>query len=66
MTHEAGRGSKTSPHQLYQDDVDTIMSSLWLMQGMLYANAEAFVGSNSLWGDRHSKWLQIDDKESLD
>lgn len=66
MTHEAGRGSKTSLHQLYQDNVDKIMSSLWLMQGMLFTNAKGFVGSNSPQGDCSSKWLQIDDKENLD
>lgn len=66
MTQKAGRGSKTSPRQLYQDDVDKMMSSLWLMRGIPYANAKAFVGSNSPWGECHSKWLQIDDKESLD
>lgn len=32
MIHAAGRGTKTNPHQLYQDDMGKIMSSLWLMQ----------------------------------
>lgn len=31
MIHKAGRGSETSPYQLYVDDVDKMMFSLWLM-----------------------------------
>jgi hypothetical protein len=42
VTHETGRGSKTSPSQVYQDDVDKIMSGLQLTEGMLFTNTKRF------------------------
>lgn len=47
MTHRAGRGHRTSPRQLYQDDGDKTMSSAWLTPGTLCAHAKALVGSRS-------------------